>query len=159
MLARGDEGPVRADVLKFPHHGAWPEQWPGISFVGVPKKDLADFIRAVGPTAVVLSAGFSNAYGHVRPEVFELLRSYHAETQRLSSLKCTQFTPTCLGSPNLPPNGELSNPHCAGDVEVRMGPEVGGDGLRIVTTPEDHLQRVLLVHKAGSAQCRFLPEL
>jgi beta-lactamase superfamily II metal-dependent hydrolase len=159
LLGRESREPLAADVLKFPHHGAWPAQWPGISGAGVPRRTLEDFVRSVAPAAVIVSTGFANPYHHVREEVFDLLEEYHRDTGRLTSLKCTQFTTTCSGAPSLPKSGPLTAPHCAGDVEVRMGPGVGDGGIEIVTAPADHPGRVVLVDRAGRARCRFVPEI
>ncbi len=159
LLDREPREPLAADVLKFPHHGAWPIEWPGIAGVQVPRRTLEDFIQSVAPSAVILSAGFANGYRHVRREVFDLLEKYHRDTGRLTGLKCTQFTPTCCGDSFLPQSGPLAAPHCAGDVEVRMGPGAGEAGIEIVTVPEDHAGRVALVDSAGRAGCSFLPEI
>lgn len=120
---------------------------------------MDDFLRAVSPRAVILSVGFDNPHGHVRSEVFDAIRRYHNDTDRLESLKCTQFTPACLGADALPASGELSLPHCAGNVEVRMGEGVGAKGIEIVTNPGSHADRVALLHGFGAAQCAFLPEI
>jgi beta-lactamase superfamily II metal-dependent hydrolase len=159
MLDRAAAGSLEADVLKFPHHGAWPITRPGARAVGVDRRSMDDFLRAVSPRAVILSVGFDNPYGHVRSEVFDAMRRYHKDTDRLKSLKCTQFTPACLGADALPASGELSRSHCAGDVEIRMGEGVGANGLEIVTIPGSHSDRVALLHGVGSVQCAFLPEI
>jgi hypothetical protein len=159
LLDRESREPLAADVLKFPHHGAWPTEWPGIAGVQVPKRTLEDFLRSVAPSAVIVSTGFANGYRHVRREVFDLLEKYHRDTGRLTALKCTQFTPTCPGDSSLPQSGPLAARHCAGDVEVRIGPGAGEAGIEIVTIPEDHAARVALVDSAGQAGCRFVPEI
>ena len=159
ILARESEDSIGADVLKFPHHGAWPEDWPEISSVGVDKKTLKDFLTAVRPSTVIISAGFENQHGHVRQEVFQLLETYHGETGRLNSVKCTQFTPTCLQQASLPHGGLLREPHCAGDIEVRLGPDTGEDGVQVLTFPTEHLARVTELHRVGRAKCAFLPQV
>ncbi len=159
MLDRAAAGSLEADVLKFPHHGAWPTARPGARAVGVDRRSMDDFLRAVSPRAVILSVGFDNPHGHARREVFDAVRQYHEETGRLAALKCTQFTPACLGAHALPATGEFSRPHCAGDVEVRMGEGLGTNGIEIVTIPGSHPDRVALLHGIGSAQCAFLPEI
>ncbi len=159
MLDRATAGSLEADVLKFPHHGAWPTARPAARAVGVDRKSMDDFLRAVSPRAVILSVGFDNPHGHVRREVFDAVKQYHEETGRLWALKCTQFTPACLRAHALPATGELSRPHCAGDVEVRMGEGLGTNGIDIVTIPGSHPNRVALLHGVGSAQCAFLPEI
>ena len=159
MLDREPDQSLQADVLKFPHHGAWPEEWPGISFVGVEKRTLQDFLAAVSPSTVIISAGFENQHGHVRQEVFQLLETYHGETGRLSAVKCTQFTATCLKRSALPDGGLLHTPHCAGDIEVRFGSGSDGDGFEVLTSPAEHLDRVAELHRGGRARCAFLPQV
>lgn len=159
MLRRAAAGLLVADVLKFPHHGAWPTARPGARAVGVDRSGMEDFLRAVSPRSIVISVGFDNPHGHVRAELFEAIRQYHADTGRLESLKCTQFTPTCFGSRALSKDGEFARPHCAGDVEVRTGEGIGAGGVEVVTIPEAHPDRVVLVHRSGVAQCAFLPEI
>lgn len=159
LLDREPSEPLTADVLKFPHHGAWPVEWPGIASTQVPPRTLEDFVRSVAPSAVIVSTGFANGYRHVRREVFDLLEKYHRDTGRLTSLKCTQFTPTCSGDSSLPQSGPLAASHCAGDVEVRMRPSAGEEGIEIITIPEDHAGRVALVDSAGRAGCGFVAEI
>lgn len=72
---------VRADVLKFPHHGAWHEGGP----------QLDEIIDAVEPSVVVISVGSTNSYGHPANSVLEALRSRQGHLRML----CTQATPKC----------------------------------------------------------------
>lgn len=157
LLNRTARQPVAADVLKFPHHGAWPLTYPGLSACGgVLPRPMADFLAAVAPQAVVVSAGFANSHGHVRQEAFNALRDYHATSKRLVHLGCTQFTPTCLRQRVIGP--DLATPDCAGDVEIRTGNEVGTNGLMVTTVGGNHADRIHNLMKAGGApQCGFLP--
>ena len=159
MMNRAEVGSLAADVLKFPHHGAWPTKMPAARAVGVERRNIDDLLSAVSPKAVVVSVGFDNPHGHVRGEVFDALNRYHAADGRLAAIKCTQFTPTCFGHGDLPTSGELASPHCAGDIEIRTGPGIGRDGIDVVTLPISHADRVVAVDKAGAAQCGFLPEI
>lgn len=72
---------VRADVLKFPHHGAWDRGNP----------TLDDVIKAVDPTVVVVSVGSTNSYGHPAGEVLAALKGRQQRTRLL----CTQATARC----------------------------------------------------------------
>ena len=119
MLDRAAAGSLEADVLKFPHHGAWPTARPGARAVEVDRKSMDEFLRVVSPRAVILSVGFDNPHGHVRAEVFNAVRQYHADTGRVEAMKCTQFTPTCLGSNTRPISGPLRDRTVPGDVEVQ----------------------------------------
>ena len=57
LLAR-DPAALRADVLLMPHHGSAGSSSPA-------------FIDAVGPTWVLVSAGYRNPHRHPRPEVVQ----------------------------------------------------------------------------------------
>lgn len=157
LLDRAGRQPIMADVLKFPHHGAWPDSHPGMSFLrDVPQRTMADFLAAVAPRTVVLSAGFSNPHGHVKPEVFNALRDQLAAPGRLTGVLCTEFTRTCLGSRAIP--AVLGTPDCAGDVEIRTGDSVGDDGLAVSTIGGAHVDRIRsLVAVGGTPRCAFLP--
>ncbi len=67
MAAQADLGPIRADVLKVPHHGG---ATSGLSWLG-----------AVEPRVAVVSVG-ENDYGHPAPEVLEVLTSLGAVVVR-----------------------------------------------------------------------------
>jgi hypothetical protein len=157
ILDRAGQRPLAADVLKFPHHGAWPDRHPGMSDIkDVTQRTMADFLAAVAPRAVVLSAGFSNPHGHVKLEVFNALRGQLASPGRLTEVLCTQLTRTCVGARVLP--ASLGTPCCAGDVEIRTGDSVNGDGLAISTIGGAHVDRIRsLVAAGGTPQCAFLP--
>lgn len=159
MMNRAEVCSLAADVLKFPHHGAWPTKMPAARAASVDRRNIDDLLSAVSPRSVVVSVGFDNPHGHVRGEVFDALNRYHASSGRLESIKCTQFTPTCLGQGSLPNSGELASPHCAGDVEIRTGPGIGHEGIEVVTLPTSHLDRIAAVDQAGTAQCGFLPDV
>lgn len=157
ILDRAGRQPIIADVLKFPHHGAWPDSHPGMSSIpDVAQRTMTDFLTAVAPRTVVLSAGFSNSHGHVKPEVFDALRGQLAAPGRLTGVLCTQFTPICLGARVVP--ASLGTPACAGDVEIRTGDSVGGDGLAVSTIGGAHVDRIRdLVAVGGTPRCAFLP--
>ena len=96
---RNSRNRLRADVLKFPHHGAWPSGHPGISeFQEVEKLTLTDLLETVDPEIVVLSVGTENNHGHVRREVFDALRALRSRKLRIKRFVCTQITRTCLRS-------------------------------------------------------------
>ncbi len=66
LLARG---PVRADVLKVPHHGSR-------------TSTTAPFLAAVAPRVALIGVGRRNAYGHPAKEVLERLRLAGVRTFR-----------------------------------------------------------------------------
>jgi beta-lactamase superfamily II metal-dependent hydrolase len=157
ILDRAGRQPILADVLKFPHHGAWPDSHPGMSLIpDVAKRTMADFLTAVAPRTVVLSAGFSNPHGHVKPEVFDARLGQLAAPGRLTGVLCTQFTQTCLGSRVVP--AVLGTSGCAGDVEIRTGESVSDDGLAVSAIGGAHVDRLRsLVAVGGTPRCAFLP--
>ena len=76
---------MKADVFKFPHHGAWYDGEPPLSKI----LDLVD------PSVVVISVGSTNPYGHPSIETLKLLRSLQIGVRFL----CTQATNQCHGEP------------------------------------------------------------
>ncbi len=145
---------LRADVLKFPHHGAWPSGHPGISqFRGVEKRTLMDLLEAVDPEIVVLSVGTENNHGHVRPEVFAALGTLRSRKLRIKRFVCTQITRTCL---HATAHGVAAA--CGGDVEVRIG-EGLPSRIEVVPSEPDHLSRILSLTDRKHAACAaFLPD-
>jgi len=139
---------LRADVLKFPHHGAWPSDYPAISqFRGVERRTLTHLLEAVDPEIVVLSVGTDNIHGHVRPEVFTAVVALRGRKLRIKRFVCTQITRTCLRS------AESRGPTaCGGDVEVRIGDSLP-DRIEVIPTGPDHLSRILSLTDRGHAAC------
>jgi len=147
---KGSPEKLRAEVMKFPHHGSWPTDYPGISqFKGIGRMGMADLLKAVDPAFVVLSAGLDNSCDHVDRTVFEALEKLHGDGQRLQQVACTQFTRTCLRNA-----GPCKSPACCGDIEVRLGG--GSGGLSILPGPAKHLDRILAVTDKASAGCGWL---
>lgn len=67
LVRRGCD--IRADVLKFPHHGAWFEASGG----GV---DPTELMHLVSPSLVVISAGMGNPYGHPSERTLSMLKGF-----------------------------------------------------------------------------------
>ncbi|SDE44534.1 ComEC/Rec2 family competence protein [Rhodococcus tukisamuensis] len=63
-----DGAPVRADVLKLPHHGS--------------RTTTPEFLRAVGAGLVLVSVGAGNTFGHPNPGVLEEIRRSGATVAR-----------------------------------------------------------------------------
>jgi competence protein ComEC len=81
----GNCGMARADVLKFPHHGAWKEQNGAAA-------DAQGFLEDTGAKAVVISVGTEQRnYSHPDASVFSAIRG------RNLGLLCTQATKQCGG--------------------------------------------------------------
>lgn len=114
VIERGTN--LRANIFKFPHHGAWYDtsgQYPS----------LHEVLRRVNPSLVVISLGTHNPYNHPHPNTLELLRSYPQ-----LRFVCTEATSKCH-SPLKTVRKKEACP-CAGTVEmvIRNG--------RIEVTPD-----------------------
>lgn len=66
MMGRNTD--LRADILKFPHHGAWYEPNAG-------QPSLPEVLSLIGPRIAIISVGSNNAYCHPHPNTVELLCS------------------------------------------------------------------------------------
>ena len=140
---------LKADVFKFPHHGAWYDGDP----------TLRKVLELVDPSVVVISVGSTNGYQHPSIETLTLLRSLQSNVRFL----CTQATNQCHGELGtvatqayelLPPESRgghsFQNPRacpCAGNVTVR----ISNNGVAISPTPQQH-NRVIELFE--SPQCR-----
>ena len=140
---------LRADVFKFPHHGAWYDGQPS----------LEQIVNLVNPSLVVVSVGSTNGYGHPSIETFRLLRSLRGRVRFV----CTQATNRCHGEPEAIANqaralvpSESRGGHsfqnqqscpCAGHVTVR----IASNGVAISPPPEEH-DRVIDLF--DTPQCR-----
>jgi beta-lactamase superfamily II metal-dependent hydrolase len=123
---------LQADVLKFPHHGAWytpSDQQPL----------LHEVLGQIRPSLVVLSVGTHNTHKHPRPETFELLRAYFP-----LRCVCTQATPQC--HPALA--GQKNACPCAGTVEVTI------EDSQIRVTPDD-IQHSKTIKQFDTPQCKY----
>jgi competence protein ComEC len=148
---RSDLTKLQANVLKFPHHGAWPTSYEAVSqFSGVARRTMDEFLEAVNPQYVVLSVGYDNPHGHVKADVFTALRNLSAKNKRLLRVVCTEFTDTCLLT-----KGSCSTPECAGDVEIRIGGGSHG-GIEILPRGTTHAKTILSVTDKAHAGCGHL---
>ena len=141
MLAR-DPSLLRSDVLKYPHHGAWPTEWPGL--VGMePKIDrctVQDFLRAVMPSHVIFSVGRNNRDNHIHPQTIAALDEYYRTHGTLRSVRWTETTPNCLDLAVMPTDGPLANLSESGDIEVQFGRDAVADvGIRIYPPSETQI--------------------
>jgi hypothetical protein len=148
---RSDLTKVRANVLKFPHHGAWPTNYPAVTkFEDVPKRTMAEFLDAVDPQYVILSVGYGNPHGHVLQDVFDALEALKAKTGRLRRILCTQITDTCV-----PPGATCAAPACAGDMEIRIGGAAHG-GIEVLPRATNHSARIRSLTTVADAGCGHL---
>ena len=122
MLDR-DSSLLSADVLKYPHHGAWPNSWPGLAKIEPPieRRTIADFLNSIMPSTVVLSVGRANQHGHICAEAITALDEYYRKHNKLNAVCCTQVTPNWDPS-SLPTDGPLADLIDCGDIEVCVPP-------------------------------------
>ena len=140
---------LKADVFKFPHHGAWYEGEPSLS----------EIMDRVDPSVVVISVGTANNYEHPSPDTLRLLRSRQCSIRFM----CTAATPRCHGKPEvmasqvrelLPLESQgghsYHNPRscpCAGHVTIR----ISSTGVEVSPTLEQHGRVIDLFE---TPQCR-----
>ena len=77
---------LKADVFKFPHHGAW--------YHGEPSP--GQVLDMVDPATVVVSVGSTNGYQHPSTDTLNLLKARAAQTKFV----CTQATSKCHSQPH-----------------------------------------------------------
>lgn len=129
VLADANNENLRADVLKWPHHGAWLDGRAGADAL----------LEQVSPRYVVISVGTSGSqYSHPNDVVFEAIQHRFPPTR----LMCTQATIKCgagltadrksvlpvleqhVTSSGQPLIGSASGCPCAGTIEVLLSEEV-----------------------------------
>jgi competence protein ComEC len=124
---------IKANIFKFPHHGAWYDargQQPS----------LDEVLRRVSPSLVVISVGTHNPHKHPHHNTLELLRSY-------SQLRfiCTEATSKCHGSLKAARNKEACP--CAGTVEV----VIGSGQIEVIP---DHASHSEVIKHFDTPQCK-----
>ena len=130
LIAREDQLPIRADVFKYPHHGAWPDSWPNIDS-DVMRRTMADFLNRVMPSIVVFSVGGDNTYGHISAEALKMLATYGRESNRLRMVRWTEVTQTCLQPAARAALAAFAVPQSAGDIEVQVGDFPSDDYVKV----------------------------
>ena len=102
-----------SNVVKIPHHGAWPKNG----------KDLKTLLEFIDPEIAVLSVGSKNQHGHVKTELFDALNNLKNDSsKRLRQFICTEVTRTCKSSPSdcsvMDKKGLSSTEKCAGEITI-----------------------------------------
>jgi beta-lactamase superfamily II metal-dependent hydrolase len=102
-----------ANVVKVPHHGAWPKNGD----------DLKQILETINPEIAILSVGSTNKYGHVVPELFNLLLSLKNDnSKQLQQFVCTEVTKTCVKSARdratTGKSGLTAQQLCAGEITI-----------------------------------------
>ena len=155
MTSQGTEE-LRADVLKFPHHGAWTEGDPD------------EILDTVQPTVVIVSVGTRGyAYDHPNHDVFTAIRQRVPQTRLL----CTQATHKC-GPVGVPVQRLAASSHtrqpdtfrtprttralgcpCAGTVIVSLGATV-----EVLQPTIEFHQNGIIKPLLPNHQCLLVPE-
>jgi beta-lactamase superfamily II metal-dependent hydrolase len=104
---------LNANLVKIPHHGAWPKNGD----------DLKQLLEAIDAEIAVLSVGSTNNYGHVVPELFDLLLNLKNDTSKqLGNFACTEVTRTCVKSASersaMGKSGLDQQKLCAGEITI-----------------------------------------
>lgn len=145
LLSQQDPDSIRAQVVKIPHHGAWPRSKEAA-------KALVELLKAIRPELAVLSVGSTNPHGHVKPDLFRCLDDLKASFG-LRSFVCTEATRTCMLSPAeglmLERRGMSETHRCAGDITIEA--ETSGK-WELVTEEPDHPARVRTIPFAACAR-------
>lgn len=102
-----------ANLVKIPHHGAWPKN----------SDDLQKLLETINAEIAVLSVGTTNRYGHVVPELFNLLINLqHDDSKQLKQFVCTEVTRTCVHSARdiskMSKSGLAKQQLCAGEITI-----------------------------------------
>lgn len=126
---------LKADILKFPHHGAW--------YKAVGQQPLLESILdQIDPKLVILSVGTNNTHHHPRIQTFKLLRS-----RPLLRFVCTEATDQCYSS--LKSAGLKAFP-CGGTVEIVI--EKSGRKVN-----PDRMKHLAVIQIFDNAQCNAKP--
>lgn len=128
MLAR-DPTLLNSDVLKYPHHGAWPTEWPGLKRIEpeIERMTIHDFLAAVMPSHVVFSVGRNNRDNHIHPETIAAIDEHFRTYGTLQSVHWTQTTLNCLDPAVMPTDGPLADLSDSGDIEVWLDSDADRD--------------------------------
>jgi competence protein ComEC len=121
---------LRADVFKFPHHGAWYDP-------SSQEPSLYEILNEVSPSLVIISVGTHNPYEHPADQTLKILREYPQ-----MRFVCTQATQKC----HSPLKNTSKDCPCAGTVEV----VIGNDRMSVSPDPEEHLE---IIKQFDTPQC------
>lgn len=102
-----------SNVVKIPHHGAWPQNGD----------ELNTLLKLINPEIAVLSVGSTNQHGHVKPKLFEaLINLKNNSSTRLRQFICTEVTRTCKYSAAdcsaMNKKGLSATEKCAGEITI-----------------------------------------
>lgn len=128
-ICKPDE--LTSNVVKIPHHGAYPKNGD----------DLKQLLETINAEIAVLSVGSTNIFGHVVPELFNLLITLqNDDSKQLKQFVCTEVTRTCVHSAsdlsNMSKSGLAKQQLCAGEITI-LAETSGNWVLRTQTNHKD----------------------
>jgi competence protein ComEC len=143
-LIRDDHRNIRADVFRFPHHGA---PFP----VPDPKTDTLaeeDLLNAVDPSVVIISVGTANSYGHPDPLVIHAIRK-RRKGGTVVRLLCTEANYLCVEPGGEPFRAKPRSPiRCAGAIAVELTSD------RLAVKPANDQHEAVFSSFGGTLRCR-----
>ncbi|MFN9867512.1 MAG: hypothetical protein ACK568_10645, partial [Pseudanabaena sp.] len=148
LKANSDSADFTANVVKIPHHGAYPKNGD----------ELQELLALIDAQLAVLSVGSTNRYGHVQPELFKaLIDLKDNKDKRLDKFKfiCTEVTRTCKHSASdraTMTKGLSEATKCAGEITI-LAETTGDWKLKTETT---HLDKIA---SFSHAACKGLADL
>ncbi len=161
MIVRPEVGPkVKAEILKFPHHGGALVSPSDRAGACGPRaySYAADFLEKVSPRYTLISTGQRRGWPHPDPAVMQAIRDYAGKVEHRAL--CTGVTTLCEDNPRslcvqvlqkLPVAHQSAYARrggypCAGTIRVRLLP----DGEVAVLPDQEHRDIVQLY---GHPQC------
>ena len=129
----------QANVVKIPHHGAYPENG----------EDLQELLALINAEVAILSVGSKNTYGHVEPKLFKTLIELQ-DSQHLKRFLCTEVTRTCVHSAadysSMGKRGLSVTEKCAGTITI-VADTLGIQELQ--TEIKDHAAKIASFNHAA----------
>lgn len=143
-ICHSDE--LSANVVKIPHHGAYPKNG----------EDLKQLLEKIDAEIAILSVGSTNTYGHVMPELFSLLLNLQNDSsKRLDKFICTEVTRTCIYSKSkclaMKKKGLDKQQKCAGEITI-IAQTPGHWNLKTETNHEDIISQLQYPACRGKAE-------
>ncbi len=125
---------ILSQVVKIPHHGAWPRH---------SEENWRKLLDNSDPELAVLSVGSRNPYQHVKPKLFqELWNRQQRPNSRLKKFVCTEITRTCVYTTQIREQmgrtGLAQRRKCGGDVIITANE----DGSWIFCNEHEHVTQL-----------------
>ncbi len=143
-LIRIDRKDIRADVFRFPHHGA---SFPAPD----PKTETLseeELLAAVDPSTVIISVGTANRYDHPDPLVIRAIRK-RRKGGAVVRVLCTEANYPCVEPGGEPFRTKPRSPiRCAGAITVELTTD------RLAVKPAEDQHEAMFCSFGGPLCCR-----